>query len=448
MNLKDAFAKGFSGKLASGEPAGSGLARTMWSRVSNAFRENTYRAVSDLVFLGILIVIYPLSLQEADIRTGVVPYTLAVVALGIIYLQLPWERPFARWRWLPIVAYPLMFFVLEAIAWGKPHYLVIIHAAYLFGVLGSLYYLTVLVPAIFVNYLIKTDLEWGLSLAETLGSVVNLLFVGVASVVAAEASRRQKRTRALVTELESTRAELEAANAKLARRAADSRELAISEERSRMAREIHDTLGHYLTAVRIQLDAAGQATKKDPNRVREQIDRSKDLAAEALSEVRRSVRALKPLDMQEKSGSGALRALARSFEGTGRAVSFEVIGNERELSPETELVLYRAVQEGLTNALKHSGARRVHASLTFDSESVQLSVRDDGRGAPEGFESGGFGLAALKERAEALSGSVRVGNAGGVAENIAKSTFQEQHRGGFTLEVQLPARPSSGEALS
>ena len=83
--------------------------------------------------------------------------------------------------------------------------------------------------------------------------------------------------------------------------------------------------------------------------------------------VRRWVRALKPLALEERAGPEALAALAHSFEGTGLDVRFTVEGSARELSGEAELILYRALQEGQTNALKHSEARRVTATLAFAS---------------------------------------------------------------------------------
>ena len=189
-----------------------------------------------------------------------------------------------------------------------------------------------------------------------------------------------------------------------------------------MAREMHDTVGHYLTVVNVQLEAAGKLMDRDPDRAKAEVDKAKALASEALSEVRRSVRALKPLAVEERTGAGALRALIRGFEGTGPAVSFEVLGEERELSPEAELVLYRALQEGLTNALRYSNARHVRATLAFENGRARLTVTDDGGGVPEGTPLG-FGLSGLEERAAALGGGLRTGDA---------------PEGGFALEVQLP----------
>ena len=189
----------------------------------------------------------------------------------------------------------------------------------------------------------------------------------------------EERTQSLLEELEDTYAEL--------RRYSESvRELAISEERTRMAREMHDSLGHYLTVVNVQLEAVTKLLDRNPDKARESAAQAKVSASEALSEVRRSVRALRPRVMEDRVGTGALAALARDFEGTGIAVSFEVIGEELRVPPEAELILYRALQESLTNALKHSGGRRVEAQPDFragqrlpDSHRRRMGNRRDRR---------------------------------------------------------------------
>ena len=290
------------------------------------------------------------------------------------------------------------------------------HGVFLFGPRNSVLY-AALVMVMILLYLVLAD-DAGL-LADVLLVVAlspSVLFVIAACAAVLEATRRRAEAQDLLKELA-------AANAKLEDYAGRVRELSISEERTRMAREIHDSVGHYLAVVNVQLEAADKLLEKSPEAARGQLEKAKASASGALSEVRRSVRALKPLAVSERSGAGALAALAQGFEGTGLAVSFEVEGEERQLPPAVELVLYRSLQEGLTNALKHSGARRVLATLAFEPGGVRLEVSDDGEGAPEGFFEGGFGLRSLRERAGALGGVVEAGNVPG---------------GGFGLEIRLP----------
>jgi signal transduction histidine kinase len=135
------------------------------------------------------------------------------------------------------------------------------------------------------------------------------------------------------------------------------------------------------------------------------------------------VRALRPLALEDRASPEAMAALVHSFEGTDLDVRFTVEGSERDLSGEAELVLYRALQEGLTNVFKHSRARRVTALLAFGAESVSLTVADDGEGVPDGASEKGFGLATLGERAAALGGVLSAGNA---------------PEGGFALRLELP----------
>ena len=147
--------------------------------------------------------------------------------------------------------------------------------------------------------------------------------------------------------------------------------------------------------------------------------------------MRRSVRALKPPAL-EGDCAGALAALARSFDGAGPEVRFAVDGEERELPEGVTLALYRALQEGLTNASRHSNANLVRATLSFEAERVGLTVVDDGTGTPDGpreAADGGFGLVALRERAEGLGGVARFGGA---------------EAGGFVLEMELPANKWDG----
>ena len=167
----------------------------------------------------------------------------------------------------------------------------------------------------------------------------------------------------------------------------------------------------------------------DPERGRQKIREARESTLSALAEVRRSVRALKPPALEERSGVAALAALAHAFDGAGPDVSFELEGEARVMSEEAELALYRATQEALTNAAKHSRAHRVHVRLAFKPEETRLVVADDGDGVPGGRPDGGFGLAALRERVESLGGTLAAGN---------------RPEGGFALEIVLPMEAPTG----
>ncbi|NUW40939.1 sensor histidine kinase [Nonomuraea rhodomycinica] len=198
------------------------------------------------------------------------------------------------------------------------------------------------------------------------------------------------------------------------------RELTVAQERGRMAAEMHDSIGHHLTVIKMGLENAERFRDRRPEAAWDEVRQAKELTAAALADARRWVRALRPLALDGHLGSAALERLADSFSGTGVAVSFDVTGTERLLGPDTELVLYRVLQEGLTNALRHAGARFVRGSLAFEKGKVVLVVADDGKGHGQGR---GFGLSSLAERVEALGGTLSSGNAAR----------------GFELRAELPA---------
>ena len=254
------------------------------------------------------------------------------------------------------------------------------NGVFLFGFRRGAFYSAATLFALFVISLFRSTSSTAGPSLETVvqrWALIALLTVVCVGLSAAVMEARRSRGRA-----EDLLGDLESAHAELRRYAERVRELTLSEERTRIAREIHDSVGHHLTAVKLQTEAALKTAEKRPDMAREQMERVRDLAAGAFEEVHRSVRALKPLSTGERSGVGALRALVRSFEGTGLYVSFRVKGEERELAEEAELALYRALRESLTNAARHSDARLVHASLVYENEVVKLAVADDGEAPP------------------------------------------------------------------
>jgi signal transduction histidine kinase len=201
------------------------------------------------------------------------------------------------------------------------------------------------------------------------------------------------------------------------------RDLAAADERVRLAREIHDGLGHHLTVLNVQLQAAEKLIERDPERARDAIALCREEAQAALLEVRQSVAAMRRTPLDGRSLESALAALVRDFDRhSPMAATFESSGDAPALSPQAAMTLYRAAQEGLTNAQKHAAAQRVIVRLDADAMSARLTVEDDGQGAPAS-DGGGFGLAGLRERAEQLGGT------------LAAAPLPS---GGFRLELALP----------
>ncbi len=209
------------------------------------------------------------------------------------------------------------------------------------------------------------------------------------------------------------RAALDRAHTRLRAYAAEVEQMATVQERNRLAREIHDGLGHYLTVVNMQIEGARAVLPHDRDRAERMLAHAQTLARETLADVRHSVAALRT-GQEERPLPEALAALvAESTTGqAGPSVDVEVRGRPRPLPPQVELALYRAAQEGLTNVRKHAAASRVEVVLDYgDPSRVCLAVRDDGRGAAS--TNGGFGLLGLRERVGLLGGTVAIGSAPG-----------------------------------
>jgi signal transduction histidine kinase len=216
--------------------------------------------------------------------------------------------------------------------------------------------------------------------------------------------------------------ELEDANQQLREYALQAEELAISRERNRLAREIHDGLGHYLTTVNMQIGAARAVMEKNSNRAREILSKAQTLTQFALVDVRNSVAALHAPPGEHLSLTERIAALIKSSEVGGIECSFLVHGTNRPLSPQAQLTLYRAVQEGMNNAIKHGHPANIWIDLDYSTlQMVRLSIRDDGVGSKN--ISGGYGLLGLRERINLLKGKFE--------------TASEMGQG-FLLQIEVP----------
>jgi signal transduction histidine kinase len=227
-------------------------------------------------------------------------------------------------------------------------------------------------------------------------------------------------TRVAASERE-VRTELAQANQQLRDHAAQVEELATTKERNRVAREIHDTLGHYLTVVNVQIGAAQAILELDRPRALDHLAKAQMLTQEGLAEVRRSVAALRASPTESRPLTEALAKLVEQWEAAGMNARLDVTGMVRSLTPPAELTIYRAAQEALTNAGKHANATEVGITLEYRDDSVRLRIKDDGMGSAD--SQGGFGLLGVRERVQLLSGEMQV-----------RTEIGE----GFALEVELP----------
>ncbi|GII33798.1 sensor histidine kinase [Planotetraspora mira] len=211
---------------------------------------------------------------------------------------------------------------------------------------------------------------------------------------------------------------------------AQAREAGVHDERQRMAREIHDTLAQGLTGIVTQLQAAEHAVD-DPAGLRRHIQAAIRLARESLSEARRSVHALRPEPLRTARLSDALAKVAGHWSSLHEIpVQVTTTGTARPMRPEAEVALLRTAQEALANVAKHARATRVGVTLSYMEHEVALDVRDDGGGfdparlgdsAADGLhvDRGGFGLVAMRQRIEGLSGTLQVESEPGAGTGIS-----------------------------
>jgi signal transduction histidine kinase len=223
--------------------------------------------------------------------------------------------------------------------------------------------------------------------------------------VAAFADMRRKEQEAR-ERAERLTAELEQANVQLAAYATQAEELAMTQERNRLAREIHDNLGHTLTIVNVQIEAARVVMRSDPDRALDALNKAQELAQKGLAGVRESVAALRESPVSNRTLGEAIASLVKESQSSGIVTEFEVTGEPLPLENKVALALYRAAQEGLTNMRRHARASRVDILLAFQPGQVRLQVRDNGVGAAE--TNGGFGLLGIRERVQLLGGKLEI----------------------------------------
>jgi signal transduction histidine kinase len=216
--------------------------------------------------------------------------------------------------------------------------------------------------------------------------------------------------------------DLETANRQLREYSLQAENLAIIKERNRMAREIHDGLGHHLTALNMQIKAAKAILMTDPLKAGDLLSNAEGLTQKALGDVRQSVSALRAEEQENKPLAEQIRSTLSLLESNGMEVYFQVNGEPRLVSAQISLALSRTAQECVNNIVKHSRAQRVSVRLDYSSAAfVCFIFQDDGVGS-EDFE-GGFGLIGMKERVMLLEGEISIRSARGK---------------GFYVEIKLP----------
>ncbi|WP_280677222.1 sensor histidine kinase [Kitasatospora sp. MAA19] len=243
----------------------------------------------------------------------------------------------------------------------------------------------------------------------------NLMVVGLMFAlreVADRLSARRKAANAELAEANRLLTEMLAENAGLhAQLLVQAREAGAADERRRLAREIHDTVAQGLAGIVTQLQAAEQSRAQDAAAADRHQTNAAALARESLTQARRAVHALRPIELERAALPEALAELVEQWrERNGAAAGLTVTGEARPLHPEVEVTLLRIAQESLANAAKYAQASRVGVTLSYMAGLVTLDVRDDGVGFDPAAEpasratGGGYGLDVMRRRVQRLAG--------------------------------------------
>ncbi len=394
------------------------------------------RGVRALILISIAVILLTLG----DIITSHFPgaadwrvYATILILVVLLALRIGWENVLLRivneTYINQVVIFSSSVLVLLAL-WLNHNNTMLI--GYLFPVLAAEAAVTLrvrttglLISGLLAGWLLR-QVQDGVSMAQltdetfalTLGVAITAAFASAVRFYLEQAERMQQ------------------LNAELLASQARERELAVAAERVRLARDIHDGLGHHLTVLAVQLQAAERLLERDPSRVAATLALCRAETQTALADVRQSVAALRQSPLDGRSLAAALDKLTHDFsQAAGMQACLIQQGSAVPLSSSAGLTIYRTAQEGLTNAQKHAlNATQVTITLAYTAMQVRLTVQDNGAPVPPPTHPHGFGLAGLRERADQLGGTLQAG------------PLSPQ---GFRLELQLPlSTPSTTGATT
>ncbi len=284
-----------------------------------------------------------------------------------------------------------------------------------------------LVALIFVSYCYFLGaLAWPLTNSD-LGSLIGngITFLSLAIIcltIQHLIGERFERTH-LLEQLSRTHAELEAAHRQLAENVAQEQELAVLRERTRLAREMHDTLGHALVLISVKLEAAQRLRERDPQRCEQELEATKEIVRESMKELRASIANLRSPALEREPACRALSRYAREMaQRTGLRISYDLHPDIEGLPEPIEETLWKVGQEALTNIEKHAHAQNVLLHISRQDGQVFLKIADDGVGLPPGLcphtdeerdhyksPAGHYGLSGIVERVKNVHGQLAIG---------------------------------------
>ncbi|MBB6625276.1 sensor histidine kinase [Clostridium gasigenes] len=246
-------------------------------------------------------------------------------------------------------------------------------------------------------------------LKENNGDILNLVIANLPIIflggIVREESEGKKKAQSLYDKLRINEEELKKANMELQNYANTIEEISVLRERNRISREIHDNVGHALTTVIIQLGAIEKIANKDGEMASKMANNLGAFTKESLESVRSAVRTMKPREFEEYEGVIAISEMIKNFEKlSGVKVKFIVSDKLWKLNSDQTMVLYRVIQEFLSNAIRHGKATAVKIFLNFLEDTLRVHLKDNGIGCNNIVE--GIGLKSIKERVGVWGGTI------------------------------------------
>lgn len=351
-----------------------------------------------------------------------------VTVFGFRLRRWPPSFPLALLYW--ILAY-LCVFLLSCI---NPGYSGAFYIA--FGLTLGLFGETLLIPAGIITALSifafqgaiwplnSENLLWLFSMALPIASMIGFQYL-IQNLL----NERYKRT-TLMKQLAQANAELEEAHQQLAQSIEQQQELAVLRERTRLAREMHDTIGHALVLISVKLEAAQRLRERDPARCEREIEETKEITRGTMTALRASIANLRSPTLEREHIYHALkRSIGELAQRTGIHVSYTLPAEDEPVPETVSEALWKVSQEAFTNIEKHAHARNVALELSKQADQCAMSIHDDGVGLPEEclqrdpVQNGHYGLRGIRERVEALGG---------------RFTLHSARDQGTTIEILLP----------
>ncbi|MBS4201626.1 sensor histidine kinase [Bacillus sp. FJAT-49732] len=259
---------------------------------------------------------------------------------------------------------------------------------------------------------------------DVMENIINFAFIAFEAVVGRLIHRlihAQEKIEIQYDELQETHHALKDAHEQLHHYSKQVEELTLIQERNRISREIHDTVGHKMTALLVQLQVAKELQNIQPEKSEQTILICEELARNALQELRLSVRTLKD---ENRSFIATTRKILNDYQDmTGLKSSFHLKGDASQIPTSVQLDLTRIIQESITNAVRHGKATECNVSIEVSDLTIEALIKDNGTGSPE--VSPGFGLKNMRER---------------VYEHGGQITFESNPKEGFMVKMSLPLK--------